>query len=231
MEVNKETFSILYNDEDGLKYDYCSGNFINYKYSKSGDFLSKSYYKEMSADKLEYNSGGLFMIKKSLWISANGMKNKLRRSQDWDLSFRLASKGYLLRRIKETLANHHTISYQHISRIWKMFFNGDRHYRIVILRENLFNKFQWKHFIRINYTFLLLIVSVWSLFLYSNFYLLTFYLGLIIFRAISRRPSSILVLLSDIFLIFLYEISIVPSLLFFWPKNYKEEYEFINPKT
>lgn len=230
MEINEKTFSLLYNEDDGMKYEFCSGNFIDYNYSKSGELISQSYHKKMDSNQLEYTTGGLFMIKKSLWEMIGGMKNKLRRSQDWDLSFRLANRGYFLNRIKETLAIHHMISYRDKNRIWKMFFNGDKYYRIVILRENLFNRFQWKHFIRINYTFFLLIGLILSSILLKYPYLLILYLGFIIFRSIIRKPSSIRALLSDVFLIFIYEISIIGAFLFFWPKNQKVEYELVNQK-
>ena len=228
MEINKNTFSLLYNEKDGIKYDFCSGNFINYNYSNSGELLSQSYYKIMESDQLEYNTGGLFMIKKSVWIMANGMKNKLKRSQDWDLSFRLAKKGYLLNRIKETLAIHHMVPYNDLNRIWKMFFNGDNYYRIVILREGFFNIFQLKHFFRINYTFLFLFLAILLSIILHNTYLLILYLGLIIFRSVLRNPSSFLVLLSDILIRFMYEISIPIAFVFFWPNDHDFKYERVN---
>ena len=91
--------------------------------------------KNNNSDLNEFTCGGLFMIKKSLWLSIDGMKTKFRRSQDWDFCLRLARNNIFLLRKKEILAKHHTMSpIVDTKSLWKLILSGAKYYRAVILR-------------------------------------------------------------------------------------------------
>ena len=153
MEVLPEFVPLVYQEKQGLLYDFVSGNWINYKYDSDWNPLSQSKARDLLQDTKEITTGGLFLIKREHWFRIGGMKNKLKSNEDIDLGLRMANKGMLLVRKKEILAVHHTIPYNDKSRMWKQLFMGAQLYRIVLLRDNILNKYQWKMFIRGNYTF------------------------------------------------------------------------------
>lgn len=228
MEINKINFSLLYTDKKGLKYNFCSGNFINYFYSVSGEFLSESLQFQTNENKIDYIVGGLFLIKKSLWTELGGMTSYLERSQDYDFAFRLANNGCFLKRIKEPIAIHHTVSYLSFNRRLELFKKGSQFYRVVILRNNFFNKYQWNNFIRNNYTFFLLLMLLFFSITLNNLNILFLYLFVILLRSIKRNNFSLSRILIDFPLIFIYEILIIFSFLFFWPKVKSLKYEYLN---
>jgi glycosyltransferase involved in cell wall biosynthesis len=228
MEIQANFLSQVYHEKEGLKYDFVSGQWINYNYSSSGKLLSKEVYiPEKFADKNEFTTGGLFLIKRDIWYSVNGMKNKMRKSQDLDIALRLAKKGCFLLRKKELLAIHHTVPYNDKNRMWKLLFSGAELYRIVLLRDNFWNKYEWKLFIRGNYTFFILMISaLLSLCLNSPIFLLI-YIASVILRVVKRGERSFRLVLSRLIYIPVYEILFFFSFFLFWPRELIVEYERI----
>lgn len=173
MEINPYFYNNIF-QENKLIYPFISGQLENIFYDKSWNFLEKSFlFKSLNNDIYTPTNGGYFIITKKLWNSINGMKNKYRRSQDIDLTLRIANKGTLLLRKKEVFVKHHTINYNNKSRIWKMLFDGSILYQSsVLFRDHIFNKFFYKDFFRKQYTLFILFFSIiLSLFSY-NFLLL-----------------------------------------------------------
>lgn len=226
MEIQADFLPFVYNEKDGLLFNFVSGNWIDYNYNNSWSLISKSIAKKNknNSDSLVYTTGGLFLIKSSLWFKVGGMKNKLRRNQDWDIALRLAKQRVCLVRKNEVLAFHHTIPYNDKHRMWKLVFSGAKFYRMVILRDNLFNMYQWKFFFRINYTFLALVVSLLLIIFFQEPLYLLIYLFLIIGRGIINNERSLKLVLSSIILRLYYELLMIFALFLFWPKEHKEEY-------
>lgn len=230
MEIQPGFLPLVYDQFNGLKHPFVSGQWIDYHYDTDGNLLSKEEYrKERYSDKFVPTTGGLFIISRKLWVDGGGMKNKMRRSQDLDLALRLAKRGDFLLRKKELLAVHHTVPYNDKVRIWRMLFNGAMFYRIVLLRENLFNEFAWKLFIRGNYTFFILLICGFFGLLLSNPLYFLFYVGAVLLRTFYRKERTLRLLLSNLANIALYELSFIFAFMFFWPKENKNVvYEIIN---
>ena len=92
MEIQSNFLPLILDNSNNLKYLFCSGNWINYNYLSFDDKkpLNKKLKKKMSSAKKEFTTGGLFAIKREIWQSVGGMNTSMKRSQDWDLSLRLA---------------------------------------------------------------------------------------------------------------------------------------------
>ena len=225
MEIQTDFLPFVYNDKDGLKYDFVTGQWINYNYDNSGNLVSKETYDHSKNENQKaFTTGGLFLIKRKIWNQVGGMKNKMRRSQDLDLGLRLAKKGIFSLRKKELLAIHHTIPYNDKKRMWKMLFSGADIYRVVLLRENFWNKFEWKLFLRGNYTFAIMILLMIISFSLKNVFYLFFYPLFVLIRILARGEKSFRLILSRLIYIPAYELSFLGAFLLFWPKNYKLEY-------
>ena len=218
MEIQGDFLPLVYNEGKGLLYDFVSGQFINYNYDYEHRLLSKSENLKMETDTIEFTTGGLFLIKKDLWQRVSGMKNKLRINEDIDLAIRLAGIGVFLIRKKELLAIHHTISYHDTRRTWAMLFNGSLFYRSVLMRDNILNSYQWKLFIRENYSSILLLSVAVLYFIIKLPMLLILYL-IAIFIRVAKKNISILQKLNLFIFFFFRDIGTWLALLLFWPSN------------
>ena len=222
MEIQSEFLQLVYSEEAGLFHDFVSGQFMDYNYDINKNLINKKLYHKISeGGNKEFVVGGLFIIKKYFWKLVGGMKNHLRISQDIDFGLRLAQKGVFLIRKNELLARHHTISYSDDNRIWADIFNGNQMYRSLLLRENIFNIFQWKLFLRENYTFLTMVTLIFISFIIKSVLVLFPYLVLVIVRAFKRRSKSLKNLLNISFYFIVRDSSVALSLMLFWPKKNK----------
>ncbi len=167
MEICADFIPLIFDEKQALKFEFVSGNFMNYYYDHSWKFISKDYYRKVycSEDSYQYTTGGLFAIKRIHWESVGGMKPKFKKGQDLDLGYRLAKKGVFLLRKKEQMANHHTIDYKNEKRLWNSFTDGTYVYpRAVLYRDHLLNKYVISRFISSDPTLgVLVICSVFSL--------------------------------------------------------------------
>jgi glycosyltransferase involved in cell wall biosynthesis len=223
MEIIPDFLSLIFEEDGGLRFDFVSGQLLNYNYDYSGKFESKEkYFQNASNHRLEFTTGGIFLIKKEIWNKIGGMKNKLRRNQDIDFGIRLAKSGVLLLRRKELLAIHHTFSYQDAKRIWGMLVNDSELYRAVLLRDNIMNVYQWKLFFRENYSIILLIISLVMSLIYDFHYMFLAYLILILGRTIRRHGLSFLSKITIVIYFLSRDISFLFGFFFFWPNTKKQ---------
>jgi len=228
MEIKSEFLEKIYNEKEGIKNEFVSGNWINMEYNEKWELQSESVAKNIIADEIrEYTTGGIFLIKRKLWNEVNGMKTKLKRSQDLDLGLRLAKRGHLLTRVKDIIAIHHTIPYNDKKRMWSMFFSGAYFYRVVLLRDNFLNVFQWKLFFRGNYTFFFLFVCIIFSILLNFPYILLLYFSVTGIRIFLRKEKSLGSFMSNMLLVFSYEFLLLFAFFFFWPSNKKICYKVL----
>ena len=169
MEIQADFLPLVYSESLGLRHEFVSGQWINYNYNNQGQLISKEEYSlAKSFDRYSTTTGGLFIIKKELWISIDGMRSKMTVNEDLDLGLRLSKNNHKLFRKKELLAIHHTIPYNDKKRIWNTLFKGNHLFRIVLLRNNLLNTSAWTFFLRGNYTFVIMLFSIFSSVLFTN---------------------------------------------------------------
>ena len=148
------------------------------------------------------------------------MENKFRRNQDLDLGIRLAKLGVFLIRKREVLAIHNTISYHNNKRMWILLFNGGESFRSVLLRDNIFNKFQWRMFLRENYTSIILLTSLFFICM-SIYYICLIYLCIVILRVLYKKKYSFITFLNRVAYFIVRDFLVWISLFIFWPSNKK----------
>ena len=231
MEINPDFLKMVLTEDNKLKFPFVSGQFINYYYDINKNIIKKeSYCKEvLFDDKYFPTTGGIFLIKKEIWVSVNGMRIKYRRSQDLDLGLRLSDKGVLLLRKKEVIANHHTIDYKRNDRMWGDLFKGNTFYnRGLLYRDHIWNKYAHKIILTKDPTFLALVVSIlFGLFFNFNIlYSYGFYFFVILLAILVQKIKNKKVKYSLIPYYFVRDHLTIYAFIFFRPKgNYKYEYD------
>lgn len=220
MEIISDTFKELYSLQNGLKYPFISGDWIDYKYSNNIIIEKKKYY-NLTEDEYQYTTGGLFLINRSLWSKIGGMRNLFRRSQDLDLGLRLSKIGVPLLRLKEPLSIHHTIDYIDTNRYFNDLLNGNFLYQGLLYKYNIFNKYIYSKFIFKELTFFsLLLIGSFNLFSINP--KLFFVYPIILFLKFLYKKESFNNLPGHIMRFIIHDINLFISLFFFWPRNSKE---------
>ena len=195
MEISLEFLSLVYSEESGLKYPFVSGQLKNYNYNKQGKFLNNTWqYKQvLNGDRYFTTTGGIFLIERDIWKAVGGMDNRFKRGQDLELALSIAQKGIKILRKKEIIANHHTISYTHKTRLWKTLFSGDISYsNSFLLRKHILNPQAYVKIAKSNYTLLSFFFFLGiSLFLH-NFYFLSGYIIILIFKVYKQKKKNLL---------------------------------------
>lgn len=221
MEIIPDFLSLVYNELHGFKYEFVSGDFENHFYSPKGAFLYKKKQFDSNKDLLQNTTGGLFLIKRKVWESVNGMKTKFTVNEDLDLGLRLSEKGIKLIRKKELLALHHTISYRDASRMWKMIFNGTYLFNVVLLRNHFMNIHELKNYCRINYTSILMLIAIIAFLVFDTFMVLAGYLALVFIRSVVNMRKNIMLIPSRFVNFLVRDISLWFALFLFWPRETK----------
>ena len=213
MEILPEFLSLVYHERDGLTYPFVSGQLKNFNYDENAFFINNTwqYSSVLNGDKYFATTGGIFLIERKIWESVGGMDHRFKRGQDLEFALRIAQKGFKILRKKEIIANHHTISYTHKTRLWKTLFSGDISYsNSFLLRKHILNPQVYLKIAKSNYTLLgffsFLILSV----LMHQFYLLIGYfivLGIKIYKQKKRNLLDIIELflfypIRDLFFLF-----------------------------
>lgn len=234
MEIQSEFLREAIGKDGGLKHDYLTGHLDDYYYTLKNEFIGKAArtYKTKIPDReqsLNMN-GGLFMINKKIWDKVNGMRNKYKRSQDFDLTIRLKKKGYKIIRIPFLAAKHHTVHYDNENRMWLDLFNKHSFYYALLFREHLFNWDVIKRSIRSYYTAIALLLT-FVVFVFFNIWVVLYsYLLILVVRALINTwraktswPKS-LYFLNRVLYQIVFDISFWIGFLFFYPINPKLEY-------
>lgn len=224
MEIMPEFLPLVYSENNGLKYNFVSGQFIDVKYTHKGEFIEKvPYYRDLNCDKYFSTTGGIFLITRELWNLVDGMKNKYKRSQEVEFALRLSKKGFLLLRKKETIAKHYTVDYMDSKRMWKMLFGGYHFYaRGLLYREHIFNKYIYKIIIRNDSTFVMLIFFTTLSIIFNCPMLYYLYLFSIISRVLLQREKNLLNVIIKILYHIIMDLNTIFSFFFFYPREIKK---------
>lgn len=207
------------------------GDLVNKFYNENWHYLETRNSLFGMRNKRVYSAeqGGYFFINKSLWEKVDGMKNYMLKSQDIDFGIRCSINGYLLLRIPEPMVNHHTQSHRLNYNKWNRLKKGFGLYSTsVYFRENLFNKYIWKWFIRKEYSLLSLLLAILSSLFLNSFNPFIIYFLVIIIRSVKRNNSFIMFTNDFIYFAIRDVISLLGIFVFFPTKNIDLEYKELN---
>jgi len=228
MEIKKTFHNVIFKNGK-LIYPFVSGQLKNIFYNSKWKVVDENFlFPNLKEDNYTAITGGYFVIEKNLWNSVHGMKTKYTHSEDFDLGLRLAKKGILLLRKKELFVTHHTIHYQNKARMWKMLFDGLLIYQTSVLyRDHIFNKYIYKKMLRMDYTFLILLISIGGT--YFSIYVLLIHPISVILRVLLmkkiKQNVSIGELICHRYLIDLFSFF---GLFLFFPQQKKIIYKKVN---
>jgi glycosyltransferase involved in cell wall biosynthesis len=222
MEIIPKTLKKIYNEKDGLFFPFVSGDYIDYYYSE-GKIINKKKYYNLNSNEYQVTTGGLFLIKRELWLKVGGMRTIFRRSQDLDLGLRMSNIGFPLLRIKDVLSIHHTIDYNNDKRYLEDLLKGNFLYQGLLYKYNIFNIHIYSRYIIKEITFFILIFVIIYNFLSFNPLLFLIYFCALIFKLIYKgKKLKESIKFFSRFII--QDFNLLVSLLFFWPLSKSEIY-------
>lgn len=224
MEIEKEFLPLVLDNEMNLKYDFVSGQVLDI----IKGFPDKFRYQIKSNSSVAITQnipGGIFIIKREIWESVNGMRTKFNTGEEPDLGYRLIKKGFTFIRKHEIITKHYTYQSQDIARMWNGIFNKAAFYpRCVIYRDHFSNRYMYYGMWVLDKTFILLIISIILMFLFIHTIpiLVIIYLLAIFFRSIKQvNDFSVF---QFIFYYLVFDFLNVIYFFTFFPKNKRLEY-------
>jgi glycosyltransferase involved in cell wall biosynthesis len=214
MVVNKYFMKEVYSNSDGLKYDAVSGKLSEQFYDSHWNkcTFSEDRY-NIKRMVLSSDLGGIFFIKKEIFIKLNGFKSHLLENEDMDFIFRLRKKKFTFYRIPHQIATHHTINYDSYSRIFTRFLKGNHLYDGVLYRENITNFYCIKTIIKHQRFLAILLISITAAFILSIWFLLLYPFFIILKYLLNRKVSLLETFISTL----LRDISGITGFFFFFP--------------
>lgn len=213
MEINKEFIAAVVDKDGNMVHDFVSGQVL--------DIVNGIKIQRPSGQFL----GGIFLIRREIWESVQGMRTKYKKGQDMDLGLRLFKKGFSLNRKKELITNHYTAHKMDKFKIWKMVWTKSSFYaRAVLYRDHLFNKQMYRLLWKNDKTSLLLLLVIICCVLFPPYFLyfILIYLIAVIFRSI--RQIKFLSLFECILYYIVWDTLNIYYLFTFYPRNEKEEF-------
>lgn len=229
MEIRPDFLPLVYNEKVGLKHSFVSGQLKNFNYDANSILINNTWqYKDvLKEDKYFTTTGGIFLIKRSLWLEVGGMDTKFRRGQDMDIALSLARKGTKILRKKDVVANHHTIMYVHKDRIWDVLFNGGVFYaRSLLYRKHILNKHLFKKFIKTEYSLAFLVLITFFA-IFSGFYCIYFfYFPIILVRIYKSQVKNTCDFLNQLVYYPTRDILVLYGFVFFFPQRVKD-YKYV----
>ena len=215
MKILPKTLSKLFNEDEGLKYPFISGDFIDC-FNNNGKNIQKKYY-NLKKNVFQNKVGGLFILERNLWEKVNGMRSCFRRSQDLDLGLRMSNIGFPLLRVKDVLAYHYTEDYYSYKRFFKDLKNGNFLYQGLIYKYNLSNKYMYKEYLYKEITFFTLLSVFFALIYFKTKFILLIYLFSLLAKLFYKKinKNHAFKLLQFI----IHDINLLISIIFFWPSS------------
>lgn len=221
IELKPFDLKTILNADSKLKFSYVVGFLDDVNYTQDWKYVSQTprgYKTIINDQKVTTVGGGIFIIEKETWNHFEGMNVRLKRTQDRDLSLRMAKNGIKGIRKAEIFGLHHTIPYQDSKRMWEMIFNGSFNYKGLMIRKHLLNPSFYPKLIREEWTMIILIHS-FGLIFFNPLYILLYFMAVLIKTRKQLLTKSAQVVSHRI----LQDIIVFFSILFFFPGRPKFE--------
>lgn len=213
MEINAEFIADILDQSGKLKFNIVSGQLIDIINGVETTRFSNKFL------------GGIFLIRREIWESVNGMRTKYKTGEDLDLGLRLYEKGIHLHRKNSIITKHYTTDTFDKRRMWKMIWNMSAFYaRSMLYREHIFSKQLYLKIWAVDKTFILLVLFLIlsCLISFISPFLMLIYLLSVFLRSLKQKNDiNILELLMYYVVINLLTIIFIFT---FFPKSKQLEY-------
>jgi len=180
MELQSDFISNIFNDNGDMIHPFISGMYCHWLYDSGWNLINKKVTPQITDNYVRSNTGGFFVITKAFWNEIGGMDTRLTVNEDFDFGLKATEKRVFVLLIAQVGINHHTIPYQ--NRIWG--FITKSRYSALLMRKHFFNKNYWKMSWRMNYTVMILFISLVSMTFFQYSYI--FYLLVLFLRSMSK---------------------------------------------
>ncbi|RIH63240.1 glycosyltransferase [Mariniphaga sediminis] len=205
-----------------LIYPFLNGQRIDIYYDENGRFLSdtKNEVTKIKNDKYLITTGGLYIIKRTLWHQMNGMDSKLRCFEDNDLAYRIyLKKNIKILNVGSIFAEHHTIGYTNKKRYIDLARGNNFLFKGVIFRKYIFSKILI-YLVRKNLSFFSLLLAIFLTAIIQNpSFLLLYVMVLSIKMFFIRKTNDSIPKIKRFFVDGYIDFKILYGLLFFYPKK------------
>jgi glycosyltransferase involved in cell wall biosynthesis len=224
MEINKDFLKEVIDHNNELKYNIVTGQVIDVipgieekpRYTNKREFSEQGYRVRL---------GGIFLIRRNVWESVNGMRTKYNTGEEADLMYRLIKNKVTYIRKSETICWHYTINIFDKLYLRKLILNKSVFYtRSVTYRDHFLNYKMYFELWDYDKTFILLLSLILFVIVNPHTYLigLIVYFTAIILRSYKQTKSTSYFRIVIFFLLF--DILNIIYLFTFFPKNKKIEY-------
>lgn len=219
-ELNPMFFMPIINDENILEKGFFIGNHEDWFYTYTGEFISKSLIEIKK--RVFPSTYGWFIIKRSMIEKIGGYDEAFRKpgGEDYDFFIRLKRSGIEPAIIDDVIVRHHTVSYLHPRRCFKMLADGSVLYaRSFLYRKHLFDKDLLRLFLRREYSLLGMLFFFGAALFFMEGWIFLLYMAIVVLKSfgLKGRPWYEFFIrlayfpLRDVFVFF--------GFVFFWPKK------------
>ncbi len=212
MELLEDGFLEVLDSNGHLKHPFVSGVENDVLYDGDWNFVE---------EKPRNSPTGMIAIEKSIFIKVGGYDNRLVRSEDSDLRFRLSSIGVPYLRLKNMWVNHYTRYYAVRSEPLSVY-----KYHALLTRKHLFDRCGAYDLFVMNYSFYYLVFALIASLVTSSFYAFIPYVLLIAYRTFNvlRRTGVRLNFLKECCWRVAKDVSYVYYFLTYYPDNPRISY-------
>jgi len=180
MELQADFISNMFNDNGDIIHLFISGMYCHWFYDIGWNLINKKVTSQIIENCFRSNTGGFFVITKAFWNEIGGMDSRLTVNEDFDFGLKATEKKVFALLTSQIGINHHTIPYQ--NRIWGYITKS--RYSALLMRKHFFNKYYWEMSWRMNYTVMILFISLVSVIFFQYSYI--FYLLVLSLRSMSK---------------------------------------------
>ena len=218
MELLPEKLCSIYIEGNSQNYDFLSGDFVDLYYGVDGSVYKKKKYYNTNRNTYSNTVGGLFLISRHYWDQVGGMRIEFRRSQDLDFGLRMSNIGLRLMRVKDTIAIHHTVEYNHVRRVFKDILKGNWLYRGLLYKKNVMNRYMYREYFLSEITLIVYIIMIISFLSDFSSYMMILYMAFLFAKFIykSYPPRQCL---KRLLLFILADTNTLLSIILFWPRK------------
>lgn len=215
MELKVDFVASIFDINGIMIHPAITGVYYHWFYDKGWNLIDNALPSEVAKSYFQIIIGGFFVIERALWRKVTGMDARLNINEDFDFGLRLAQCGIHILNVGQIAVIHHTLMSH--SRNWHFLLNY--RYAAFLARKHFTNVYYWKKSLRMNYSAIILFISLIGLFVSP--YSLFIYLFILFLRSISKGATYFPQRLQSFII---RDVVFLTALAFYYPNPTKESY-------
>lgn len=180
MELQVDFVTSIFDQNGVMVHPVITGIYYHWLYEEKWNLIECQMSHEISEKYFQTTFGGFCAIERTLWQKMNGMDTRLTINEDYDFGIRIVQCGIHTLNIGQIAVIHHTQLFQ--NRKWNFYLKY--RYTAFLVRKHFFSTPHWKHTLRMNYSSIILFISLIGLLFFQYAYF--FYVFIVCLRSISK---------------------------------------------